>query len=64
MGQFEYAVGLAAMKPEQVDAVSQAFNAGYDKGRLSIYKELEKLADKNGKIVIDIKDMDRLNKNA
>ncbi len=44
MGQFEYTVGLAAMKPHDVEAVALAFNAGYSKGRSEIISELEKKA--------------------
>jgi hypothetical protein len=45
MSQFEYSVEIAGMKPDQVDAVAQAFRNGEKKQQQRILKELEELAN-------------------
>lgn len=44
MGQFEYSVPLAAMRPEETSAVKTAMEYGEKKERERILSELESLA--------------------
>lgn len=60
MGQFEYSVALAAMKPNEVEAVALAFNAGYDKGKTFLYSELKKIVDDDGTVTISINDLQKI----
>jgi len=44
LGQFEYTVPLASMRPEQTAAVATAVKYGEQKAQLRILEELEKLS--------------------